>query len=168
MTSNFGSHTILDKFSNIDENNVAQVYDETKDVVFEELKQNFRPEFLNRIDDIIFFNSLTKEDIMKIIDIELASLIERLTALNYHIELTEEAKNFIADKGLDKDYGARPLKRAIQKYIEDPMAEEIINAVISEGDELILDLNEAKDGVNRQGYSSCMQDLAVDLIRFGD
>lgn len=111
------------------------------------LKRAFAPEFLNRIDDIIFFNSLTKEDIMKIIDIELASLIERLTALNYHIELTEEAKNFIADKGFDKDYGARPLKRAIQKYIEDPMAEEIINAVISEGDELILDLNEAKDGV---------------------
>ncbi len=111
------------------------------------LKRAFAPEFLNRIDDIIFFNSLTKEDIMKIIDIELASLIERLTALNYHIELTEEAKNFIADKGFDKDYGARPLKRAIQKYIEDPMAEEIINAVISEGDELILDLNDAKDGV---------------------
>ena len=87
------------------------------------------------------------EDIMKIIDIELASLIERLTALNYHIELTEEAKNFIADKGFDKDYGARPLKRAIQKYIEDPMAEEIINAEISEGDHLILDLNDAKDGV---------------------
>ncbi|MFV0218114.1 ATP-dependent Clp protease ATP-binding subunit [Empedobacter falsenii] len=111
------------------------------------LKRAFAPEFLNRIDDIIFFNSLTKGDIMKIIDIELASLIERLTALNYHIELTEEAKNFIADKGFDKDYGARPLKRAIQKYIEDPMAEEIINAVISEGDELILDLNEAKDDV---------------------
>lgn len=111
------------------------------------LKRAFAPEFLNRIDDIIFFNSLTKEDIMKIIDIELASLIERLTVLNYHIELTEEAKNFIADKGFDKDYGARPLKRAIQKYIEDPMAEEIINAVISEGDQLILDLNEAKDGV---------------------
>lgn len=111
------------------------------------LKRAFAPEFLNRIDDIIFFNSLTKEDIMKIIDIELASLIERLTALNYHIELTEEAKNFIADKGFDKDYGARPLKRAIQKYIEDPMAEEIINAVISEGDQLTLDLNEAKDGV---------------------
>ena len=121
--------------------------DRAKSTIETALKRAFAPEFLNRIDDIILFNSLKKEDIMKIIDIELSSLIERLTALDYHIELTEEAKNFIADKGFDKDYGARPLKRAIQKYIEDPMAEEIINAVISEGDELLLDLNEAKDGV---------------------
>ena len=84
---------------------------------------------------------------MQIIDIELSNLYERLKALDYHLELTEAARDFIADKGFDKDYGARPLKRAIQKYIEDPMAEEIINAEITEGDHLVLDLNEAKDGV---------------------
>ena len=84
---------------------------------------------------------------MNIIDIELANLFDRLKALDYHLELTPEARDFIADKGYDKDYGARPLKRAIQKYIEDPMAEEIINAEISEGDQLILEVNEAKDGV---------------------
>ena len=67
--------------------------------------------------------------------------------MGYHLELTEDAKNFIADKGFDKDYGARPLKRAIQKYIEDPMAEEIINSEIHEGDSLLLELNEAKDGI---------------------
>ena len=104
------------------------------------LKRAFAPEFLNRIDDIIFFNSLKKEDIMQIIDLELANLFDRLNALDYHLELTSEAKDFIADKGFDKDYGARPLKRAIQKYIEDPMAEEIINANISEGDSLVLGL----------------------------
>lgn len=111
------------------------------------LKKTFAPEFLNRIDDIIIFNSLTKEDIYQIIDIELEKLYKRLADLGYYLELTEEAKNFIAEKGFDKDYGARPLKRAIQKYIEDPMAEEIINSEIVEGDKLILDVNEAKDGV---------------------
>lgn len=111
------------------------------------LKKTFAPEFLNRIDDIIIFNSLTKEDIYQIIDIELEKLYKRLADLGYYLELTEGAKNFIAEKGFDKDYGARPLKRAIQKYIEDPMAEEIINSEIVEGDKLILDVNEAKDGV---------------------
>ncbi|MFV0143851.1 ATP-dependent Clp protease ATP-binding subunit [Empedobacter falsenii] len=150
LTSNIGTRQLKDfgdgvGFGTSSKKDSAD--ERAKSTIETALKRAFAPEFLNRIDDIIFFNSLTKENIMKIIDIELASLIERLTALDYHIELTEEAKNFIADKGFDKDYGARPLKRAIQKYIEDPMAEEIINAVISEGDQLILDLNEAKDGV---------------------
>ena len=111
------------------------------------MKKTFAPEFLNRIDDIIVFNPLSKEDIYNIIDIELEKLYKRLSDLGYEVELTEEAKNFIADKGFDKDYGARPLRRALQKYIEDPMAEEIINSEISEGDKLLIGLNEAKDGV---------------------
>ena len=102
---------------------------------------------VNRIDDIIVFNPLSREDIYNIIDIELEKLYKRLSDLGYEVELTEEAKNFIADKGFDKDYGARPLRRALQKYIEDPMAEEIINSEISEGDKLLIGLNEAKDGV---------------------
>ena len=121
--------------------------DRAKSTIENALKKTFAPEFLNRIDDIIVFNSLSKEDIYNIIDIELEKLYKRLSDLGYEVELTEEAKNFIADKGFDKDYGARPLNRAIQKYIEDPMAEEIINAEISEGDKLLIDLNEAKDGV---------------------
>lgn len=118
-----------------------------KSTIENAMKKTFAPEFLNRIDDIIVFNSLSKDDIYNIIDIELEKLYKRLTDLGYQLELTEEAKNFIADKGFDKDFGARPLKRAIQKYIEDPMAEEIINSEISEGDSLLLELNEAKDGV---------------------
>lgn len=118
-----------------------------KSTIENAMKKTFAPEFLNRIDDIIVFNSLSKDDIYNIIDIELEKLLQRLTDLGYELQLTEEAKNFIAEKGFDKDFGARPLKRAIQKYIEDPMAEEIINSEISEGDSLLLELNEAKDGV---------------------
>lgn len=121
--------------------------DRAKSTIENALKKTFAPEFLNRIDDIIIFNTLTKDDIREIIDIELDKLYQRLYSLGYELELTEEAKNFIADKGFDKDYGARPLQRAIQKYIEDPMAEEIINSEITEGDKLLLDLNESKEGV---------------------
>src|SRR5690625_1909132 len=121
--------------------------DRAKSTIENALKKTFAPEFLNRIDDIIVFNSLSKEDIHNIIDIELEKLYSRLSDLGYQLELTEEAKSFIADKGFDKDYGARPLKRALQKYIEDPMAEEIINSNISEGDQLLLEMNEEKDGV---------------------
>src|SRR5690606_4697234 len=109
-----------------------------KSTIENAMKKTFAPEFLNRIDDIIVFNSLSKDDIYNIIDIELEKLYQRLTDLGYELQLTEEAKNFIAEKGFDKDFGARPLKRAIQKYIEDPMAEEIINSEISEGDSLLL------------------------------
>src|SRR5690554_891226 len=121
--------------------------DRAKSTIENALKKTFAPEFLNRIDDIIVFNSLSKEDIHNIIDIELEKLYSRLSDLGYQLELTEEAKSFIADKGFDKDYGARPLKRALQKYIEDPMAEEIINSEISEGDHLLLEMNDEKDGV---------------------
>ncbi|WP_313502334.1 ATP-dependent Clp protease ATP-binding subunit [Kaistella carnis] len=111
------------------------------------LKKAFAPEFLNRIDDIVIFNNLEKEDITKIIDLELAKLYKRLEKLNYKVELTDEAKEFIAEKGWDKDFGARPLKRAIQKYIEDLLAEMLVNKHLTEGSTVILKLNEAKDGL---------------------
>jgi len=110
-------------------------------------KKAFAPEFLNRIDDIIIFNSLEKEDIKKIIDIELNKLYSRLEKLNYKVELTDNAKDFISEKGWDKDFGARPLKRAIQKYIEDLLAEMLVNKQLTEGETVVLDLNEAKDGL---------------------
>ena len=109
------------------------------------LKKAFSPEFLNRIDDIIIFNALEKEDIKKIIDLELNKLYKRLEKLNYKVQLTDEAKDFIAEKGWDKDFGARPLKRAIQKYIEDLLAEMLVNKQFTEGEEVVLKLNEAKD-----------------------
>ena len=104
------------------------------------LKKAFSPEFLNRIDDIIIFNALEKEDIKKIIDLELNKLYKRLEKLNYKVQLTDEAKDFIAEKGWDKDFGARPLKRAIQKYIEDLLAEMLVNKQFTEGEEVILKL----------------------------
>jgi ATP-dependent Clp protease ATP-binding subunit ClpC len=111
------------------------------------LKKAFAPEFLNRIDDIVIFNSLEKEDIKKIIDLELNKLYSRLEKLGYKVDLTEEAKDFISEKGWDKDFGARPLKRAIQKYIEDLLAEMLVNKQLNEGETVILDLNEAKDAL---------------------
>ena len=103
------------------------------------LKKAFAPEFLNRIDDVIVFNSLAKEDIFKIIDLELESLYKRVSELGYKVKLTENAKEFLTDRGYDANFGARPLKRAIQKYIEDPMAEEIIKGELTEGDTIELD-----------------------------
>lgn len=114
------------------------------------LKKAFSPEFLNRIDDIIIFNALEREDIKKIIDLELSKLYGRLEKLNYHVQLTEEAKDFIVEKGWDKDFGARPLKRAIQKYIEDVLAEMLVNKQMQEGEAITLDVNEAKDGLAAQ------------------
>ena len=111
------------------------------------LKKAFAPEFLNRIDDIVIFNNLEKESISKIIDLELAKLYARLEKLNYKVELTDDAKDFIAEKGWDKDFGARPLKRAIQKYIEDLLAEMLVNKQLLEGETVVLKLNEAKDGL---------------------
>ncbi|RRQ47002.1 ATP-dependent Clp protease ATP-binding subunit [Chryseobacterium sp. SC28] len=111
------------------------------------LKKAFAPEFLNRIDDIVIFNSLQQEDIKRIIDLELSKLYNRLEKLGYKVELTEDAKDFISEKGWDKDFGARPLKRAIQKYIEDLLAEMLVNRQFGEGETVILKVNEAKDGL---------------------
>ncbi|MFC6266862.1 ATP-dependent Clp protease ATP-binding subunit [Frigoriflavimonas asaccharolytica] len=111
------------------------------------LKKAFAPEFLNRIDDIVIFNNLEKEHISKIIDLELAKLYGRLNKLGYTVELTDEAKDFIAEKGWDKDFGARPLKRAIQKYIEDLLAEMLVNKEFEEGETILLKMNEEKTGL---------------------
>ena len=96
---------------------------------------------MNRIDDVVVFNALSREHIHKIIDIELSKLYNRIDGLGYTLKLSESAKDYIADKGFDKKYGARPLKRAIQKYIEDSLAEEIINSKLKEGDSISIDLD---------------------------
>ena len=104
----------------------------------------FAPEFLNRIDDVVVFNALEKEDIDKIIDIEMDKLYLRIKDLGYTLILSEKAKDYIAEKGFDKQFGARPLKRAIQKYVEDALAEEIITSKIHEGDEIFMELDDEK------------------------
>jgi ATP-dependent Clp protease ATP-binding subunit ClpC len=147
MTSNVGARRLQDFGNGVGFGTKAktdQADDAAKSVIESALKKTFAPEFLNRIDDVIIFNSLEREHIHQIIDIELEKLYSRIGNLNYHLSLSEKAKDFIADKGFDKKYGARPLNRAIQKYIEDTLAEQIITSKIKEGDSIFMDLN--KDG----------------------
>ncbi|MFV0237880.1 MAG: ATP-dependent Clp protease ATP-binding subunit [Flavobacteriales bacterium] len=151
MTSNIGTRQLKDFGGGVGFGTSAKKSMEdaqAKSTIEKALRKAFAPEFLNRIDDVIIFNSLEKEHIKKIIHIELKKLFVRIKDLGYNIELTPEVTNFIAEKGFDKDYGARPLKRAIQKYIEDPMAEEIINGNVKEGDAIIVSLNNDKNNVS--------------------
>ena len=145
MTSNIGTRKLKDfgtgvGFSTAAKKNNIDEY--TKSVIEGSLKKAFAPEFLNRIDDVVLFNTLTKEDIHKIIDIEMDHLFERIKDMGYTPKISNAAKDFIADKGFDTAYGARPLKRAIQKYVEDSLAEEIISKNISEGDKLLVDFDD--------------------------
>ena len=142
MTSNIGVRDLKDFGAGIGFANRAKAdnMDEImKSTIQSALKKAFSPEFLNRLDDVVVFNSLSKEDIFKIIDISLGKLFHRITDLGYKIELTEKAKDFLANKGYDQQYGARPLNRAIQKYLEDAIAEEILKGDLSEGDVIIAD-----------------------------
>ena len=137
MTSNIGVRDLKDFGAGIGfatqsrKDNKAEVI---KSTIQNALKKTFSPEFLNRLDDVIIFNSLEKEHIHKIIDISLGKLFKRISDLGYQVTLTESAKDFLSDKGYDPQFGARPLNRAIQKYLEDPVAEEILKGEISEGD----------------------------------
>lgn len=143
MTSNIGARQLKDFGQGVGFGTAAktaQADDYNKSVIENALKKAFAPEFLNRIDDVIVFNSLEKHDIDKIIDIEMEKLILRIKDLGYTFTISEKAKDFIAEKGFDKQFGARPLKRAIQKYVEDALAEEIITSKIHEGDEIFMDL----------------------------
>ncbi|TVZ59797.1 ATP-dependent Clp protease ATP-binding subunit ClpC [Flavobacteriaceae bacterium MAR_2010_105] len=144
MTSNIGARKLKDFGQGVGFGTaakVAQADDNSRSIIENALKKAFAPEFLNRIDDVMVFNALEQEDINKIIDIELAFLITRIKDLGYELKLSKSAKAYIAEKGFDKQYGARPLKRAIQKYIEDALAEEIINSKIQEGDKIVMDLD---------------------------
>ncbi|HOG20450.1 MAG TPA: ATP-dependent Clp protease ATP-binding subunit, partial [Salinivirgaceae bacterium] len=148
MTSNIGSRQLKDFGDGIGFTTSAKeqaAADHAKGVIEKALKRAFAPEFLNRIDDIIIFNPLSKDDIFKIIDIELRGLYKRVAEMGYKIEMTDEAKNFIAEKGFDPNFGARPLKRALQKYLEDEMAEAILKAHVSEGDIIFVDYNKDKE-----------------------
>jgi ATP-dependent Clp protease ATP-binding subunit ClpC len=148
MTSNIGSRQLKDFGQGVGFGTSARKSQEDshqKSVIENALKKAFAPEFLNRIDDVVVFNPLEREDIHKIIDIELAKLFARIKDIGYNLNLTAKAKDYIADKGFDKQYGARPLKRAIQKYIEDALAEEIVNSKLEEGDSIFMDLDKKKE-----------------------
>ncbi|TRX53046.1 ATP-dependent Clp protease ATP-binding subunit [Fulvivirga sp. M361] len=142
MTSNIGVRDLKDFGAGIGfstqskQNNEDEIM---KSTIQSALKKAFSPEFLNRLDDVIVFNSLQREDIHKIIDITLGKLFERINALGFNVELTEKAKDFLSEKGYDPQYGARPLNRAIQKYLEDPVAEEILKGEMAEGTTILAD-----------------------------
>src|SRR6056297_781507 len=148
MTSNIGARQLKDFGQGVGFGTAAkkaQADTHQKSVIENALKKAFAPEFLNRIDDVVVFNALEREDIHKIIDIELNKLYQRIKDIGYELNLSDKAKDYIADKGFDKQYGARPLKRAIQKYIEDALAEEIVNSKLEEGDSIFMDLDEKKE-----------------------
>ena len=150
MTSNIGVRDLKDFGQGVGfatQNRQDTAGENSKAVIQKALKKTFSPEFLNRIDDIVIFNSLTKEDISQIITISLASLMKRLETMNYSLSLDVAAKKFVAEKGFDPKYGARPLNRAIQKYIEDPLAEFILHENPGEGSKLKAKLNKEKDGL---------------------
>ena len=148
MTSNIGARKLKDFGQGVGFGTAArenQADANAKSIIQNALKKAFAPEFLNRVDDVMVFNALDKEDIHKIIDIELEKLFVRISDLGYKLTLTKKAKDYIADKGFDREYGARPLKRAIQKYIEDALAEEIINSNLQEGDSITMDFDDKKE-----------------------
>jgi ATP-dependent Clp protease ATP-binding subunit ClpC len=150
MTSNIGVRQLKDFGQGVGFATQARqeaAEENSKVVIQNALKKTFSPEFLNRIDDVMVFNSLGKEEIFKIIDNALASLMLRLQNMKFTLTLQEDAKEFVADKGYDPQFGARPLHRAIQKYVEDPLAEFILNENPAENAALIATMNEAKDGL---------------------
>ncbi|HPX75279.1 MAG TPA: ATP-dependent Clp protease ATP-binding subunit [Bacteroidales bacterium] len=149
MTSNIGTRQLNEYGRGVGFESSAKKasFDASAKTIIENaLKKTFAPEFLNRIDDVIMFNALTKEDIFKIIDIELKGLYKRVKELGYNLKLTPAAKNYVAEKGFDPKFGARPLKRALQKYVEDAMAETIIKAEIQKGDSITVGFSE-KTGI---------------------
>jgi ATP-dependent Clp protease ATP-binding subunit ClpC len=165
MTSNIGTRQLKDFGQGVGFNTRTSPEDENehnKYVIQKALKRAFAPEFLNRVDDVVMFNSLEKSHINQIIDIELKGFYERVEALKYKLFISPEAKDFISEKGFDPQFGARPLKRAIQKYLEDEIAEVIIGSEIKEGDTISVDLNDSKEKVVAKiiAAPSEMQDTA--------
>ena len=147
MTSNIGTRQLKDFGRGVGFNtnlNGDVDKDFSRGVIQKALNKAFAPEFLNRIDDIIMFDQLDKDAIHKIIDIELKGLYKRVSDLGYSLEITPEAKDYVASKGYDVQFGARPLKRAIQKYLEDEMAELSIRAEVGEGDTIVVDFDKEK------------------------
>ena len=151
MTSNIGVRQLKDFGEGVGfatSSRVSNAEENSKAVIEKALKRTFSPEFLNRVDDVIIFNSLERHHIFEIIDILMKGVMKRLTNLGFSLELTEDAKNFIADKGYDQAFGARPLHRAIQKYLEDPLAEEILSMNIKPGDIMVADLDKEKEKIH--------------------
>ena len=150
MTSNIGARDIKDFGSGIGfetNANIENINENISSTIDKALNRTFNPEFLNRLDDVIIFNSLSKKDLYKIIDISLDKLYLKANELGYSINLSSKAKDFLIEKGYDPKYGARPLDRAIQKYLEDVLAEEILNGDLNKGDTITADYDPKKKSI---------------------
>ena len=145
MTSNIGTRQLKDFGKGVGFDTGSDMKERSRSVILKALNKAFAPEFLNRVDDIVMFNSLEKEDLFKIIDIELRGFMKRVAELGYELTITDEAKNFIVEKGFDRQYGARPLKRAIQQYIEDDLAEMMLRAELQNSRKLKFDVDKEND-----------------------
>src|SRR6185312_7716072 len=156
MTSNVGSDTIKKQstlgFSPITD---ESSYEKMREKMLEESKRTFRPEFLNRLDDVIVFRSFTKDDLIQILNLEVEKVLERLRGKNFKLELDDKAKEFLVEKGYNPDFGARPMRRAVERFLEDPLAEEILKGsfhegepiqVTRDGDKLVFKQNAAATG----------------------
>ncbi len=151
MTSNVGTRQLKDFGKGVGFNITSDREMDSefsRGVIQKALNRTFAPEFLNRVDDIIMFDQLNKDAIKKIIDLELKGLYSRVISMGYQLQLSDEAKDFIADKGYDIQFGARPLKRSIQRFLEDQLADIVLSGEVNEGDVILMELNEAKDGVS--------------------
>jgi ATP-dependent Clp protease ATP-binding subunit ClpC len=145
MTSNVGSDTVKKHatlgFSTVSEENS---YEKMREKILDESKRTFRPEFLNRLDDVIVFRSFTKPDLIQILNLEVSKVLERLRKKNLRLELDDKAKDFLVEKGYDPQYGARPMRRAVERFFEDPLAEEILKGVLHEGGTILVTADKDK------------------------
>ena len=151
MTSNIGARQLKDFGQGVGfatQTRVEHADDHAKGVIQSALKKTFSPEFLNRVDDVLVFNNLEKKDMLQIIQIVVASLLKRIDQMGFELSLNEDAVEFLAEKGFDPQFGARPLHRAVQKYLEDPLAEFILHENPQAGSKLTAIMNESKDGIN--------------------
>lgn len=151
MTSNIGARQLKDFGQGVGfatQTRLEHADDHAKGVIQNALKKTFSPEFLNRIDDVLVFNSLEKKDMLQIIQIVVTSLLKRIDQMGFELILNDDAVDFLADKGFDPQFGARPLHRAVQKYLEDPLAEFILQENPPAGSKLKAIMNESKNGIN--------------------
>ena len=163
MTSNIGAREIRKEghFGFGEEPVEKNAYRDMKKILEESLKKLFNPEFLNRIDESIVFHSLTKEHIKQIIDISTKKLFTRLGHMGLSLVFSDDSEEFLADKGFDQNYGARPLRRALQNYVEDPLAEEILKGRFPNGSSILVEMNEEKSGFNFDLGGAAIQGAAL-------
>jgi ATP-dependent Clp protease ATP-binding subunit ClpC len=153
MTSNIGAERIAKQESlGFRKSGDDVSHEKMKEMLKEELERHFRPEFLNRVDDIVYFRSLDRDDLKEIIDIELAHVRERLESKHHKLHLTDEAKEFIIDQGYNPEFGARPLRRAIERLVEDPLSEDLLSGKFAEGVEIEVAMVDAEDGGHRLSF----------------